>query len=243
MGVYLRVDQQWWKPWANTVLYLPLDWDVVDYSSAGRTFTVLGSWTSAWTPVFTTVQWTKKCASFTATNINTSDWFAYTTDVTWIPTSWNMTISFWMNWWGTVPTEGAPGSNYYQEMVSYRTDTGYTWMCMMKENTNVIMFHGSAQENSTFTPTVWTWYNITYTVDSWTCYIYKDWVQIYTDSYIYWSWANKLCLWWWYNNNPSKNYREEAYKWKLADVIIENVAWTSQEISDYYNLTKWNYGL
>ena len=232
-----KIRPSWWQPWANTVLYLPLDWDVVDYSTAGRTFTVYWATASAWTPVFATLPNGKKVADITAMDHNVSDRFAFTTDLTWIPTSWNMTVSLWMNqtWFTYIM-----GNPYYQDMISYRNEDGYTWMCSTNENNDAIMFHGSAQEVSTYIPSLSTWYNVVYTVDSWTCYIYVNWTQVYSDSYTYGSWATALCIWGWHDILQS-SWRSQVFYWKLSEIIVENVAWTAQEVVDYFDLTKWYY--
>lgn len=226
-------DQWWWQPWINTVLYMPLDWDVVDYSSYNRSFTVYWNSASVWTPVFDTLANWKKVANFIATSSNNSNWFAFTDNVTDIPSSWNMTVSLWMN----------RSSNWsrYMGIVDYRDNYRYTWMTWIHQN-NRFLFHGSSQEISTFIPTVWMWYNMICTVDNGTCYIYKDGVQIYSDSYTYNSPSQKVCLWCYYSSWAT-NYRDEAFDWKLWDVIVENKARTAQEIADYYDQTKSLYGI
>lgn len=229
-AVSVTIDSSW-HPWANTVLYLPLDWDVVDYSTYNRTFTVLGSTSAVWSPVFDTIASGKEVGDFIKTWPNDSNWFAYTTSIADIPTSWNMTLSAWINC-GT-------SSNYYEEIIAFRWNGGYRWM-LMKSDADKLLFHWTAQEVTTLTPTVWTWYNIVVVIDSWTCYIYSNWTQIYSDSYSYWSGAEALCLGAYYNSYQSA-YREETYNGKLSEVIIENVAWTQQEISDYFDQTKANY--
>lgn len=226
-------DNQSWQPWINTVLYMPLDWDVVDYSSYNRSFTVYGSTASVGSPVFDTLASWKKVANFIATDSHSSNWIAFTDNVTDIPSSWNMTVSSWIN----------RSSNWsrYMGIVDYRGNSRYTWMTWIHQN-NRFLFHGVSQETSDFIPTVWTWYNMICTVDNGTCYIYKDGVQIYSDSYTYNSPSQKVCLWCFYNSWAT-NAREESFNWKLWDVIVENKARTAQEIADYYDLTKSLYGI
>lgn len=240
-GVEKQVRPKWWwKPWANTVLYLPLDWDVVDYSSAWRTFTVYWPSASVGTPVFDTLANWKKVADFTASNDANSNRFAFTSDVTGIPTSWDLTLSYWMNQtWIT---------NGYQNIVAMRDYAGgtYYWSWMTwtgLSSDNRLFWHGQSSYYTSFQPTAWTWYNIVCVVDNGTCYVYKDRVQIYTSSYTYGqNVSQKLCLCgYYYPNNPS--YRSETYNGKLSEVIIENVARTAQEVTDYYDQTKANYWL
>ena len=234
-GVEKQVRPKWWwQPWADTVLYLPLDGDVVDYSSYARTITVYWAGASVGTPVFSNITWWKQVANFIATNPNNSNWFAFTENLTDIPTSWDMTLSFWMSWGGNT-------TNDYEHIIAYRNQNWFAWMSMISNNGN-FLFHGSWQENTTFYPTTWTWYHIVCVVDNWTCNIYQDWSLIYTDSYTYWSGGNWLWIWA-YPESFHTNGRYEPYNWLLSEVIIEKVAWSAQDVSDYYDLTKWDYGI
>lgn len=228
-----QVRPTWWggrQPWANTKLYLPLDWDVIDYSSYSRTFTVYWATASVWTPVFDTLSSGKQVADFIATNHYNSNWFMFINNPTNIPNSWNMTLSFWICSGGSTST--------YQEIVSYRGNNFYR-MSMLGDDLHYL-FHGSAQENTSFILTVWTWYHIVNVVENWVCTIYCNSNQIYSDSYSYWSGSDKLCIGAIYDPNWT-NLRSEAYNWKLSEVIIEDKARTAIEISNYYDQTKWDY--
>ena len=225
-------------PTANTIAYLPLNWDVVDYSSYNRSFTVLGSTSAEWTPVFETLSSWIKVANFIATNNVNSNWFAYTTNVTDMPSSWNMTVSCRMNWsWTT---------DYYQDLITFRTMSWstdrYTRMVNISQSDNRFLFHGSSQEKSSQSPTVWTWYNYLCTVSGSNCYIYINGSQIYSSAYSYWSRATSFNIWGFLRSGYT-NSRYEVYNWKLSEVIVENVARTAQEVADYYNSTKSKYWL
>lgn len=82
-----------------------------------------------------------------------------------------------------------------------------------------------------------TWYNVVWIFTTSWMKLYVNWTQVYSDSSSYSiSWSS------W------KIFSRDAltawdYHWKLSEVIIENRAWTADEIAEYYKQTKWNYGL
>lgn len=77
------------------------------------------------------------------------------------------------------------------------------------------------------TPTVGSWANIVATRSSNTWTIYMNWTQIWQSSY---SWTPNQS----YQRYVGKCWSNDRYiDWVIDEVIFENVAWTSQEISDY----------
>ena len=88
----------------------------------------------------------------------------------------------------------------------------------------------------TINATTWVWYHVAVTTSWSTAKVYINWelkdswsMTINTDWTTLFLWR---CTW--------DNSYGRAYYW---DMIIEDKAWTDQEIADYYNLTKSNYGL
>ena len=81
-----------------------------------------------------------------------------------------------------------------------------------------------------------TWYNIITVVDTANnkTYGYINGVK-YMDYSGVW---NNLGSWIWLMGSANNNG-----EWILSDCIIESVARTDQEVLDYYNNTKWTYGL
>lgn len=80
----------------------------------------------------------------------------------------------------------------------------------------------------------WTRLNIIF-VRSWTSHtIYRDWKQCWTPTT--WTVRNisnsASALLWSYSSSG-------WFNWKMDEVIIENRAWSSKKISDYYAMTKW----
>ena len=76
-------------------------------------------------------------------------------------------------------------------------------------------------------------YNVIWVKSSWTMYVYVNWSQIWT--FTAWNYP-----WSWWSSWDTANIPT----WVIcADVIIENIAWTADEVSEYYNQTKWTYWL
>ena len=78
---------------------------------------------------------------------------------------------------------------------------------------------------------------ITWTGSVWT--VYFNWTQVKQatiNNSINTSNTN-LALWVRYSLNSWK------YTWTIREFIVEDKVWSAQEISDYYNQTKWNYWL
>lgn len=85
MWVYMRVDQQWWQPWANTIAYYKFDWNLNDSSGNNHNLSV-----AAWSITYWTAGWWWKYVHINK-NTRTNYWersFDY---------NWNNTISLRMN--------------------------------------------------------------------------------------------------------------------------------------------------
>lgn len=80
----------------------------------------------------------------------------------------------------------------------------------------------------------WIWTNAVFTNNNWLQTLYIDWQQKWTSS-VTLNTQNWILIWKW-----QWNY---YFDWKVSNLIIENKVRTAQEISDYYNQTKANYGL
>lgn len=82
-------------------------------------------------------------------------------------------------------------------------------------------------------------YNAIITYDWSTLTGYVNWTQAGTQSRTISTTAPDYAwIWCWWE------YSGRVYcVAKLSNMIIENKVWTAQEVSDYYNQTKWNYGL
>ena len=225
--------KKWWKPWANTIAYWKLESDTNDYSWNSRNLT--NNWIT-----FTT--------SWTNINVWYFSWNTYCQIADQVALRWysSMTISLWAkyygSWWEAVAqdflakwldtTDGA-----ILMRVGVRSDI------KNRIEVWVVPVNWSNGRYAMWTTTFlsWWWHNIVLVLDNKINYVYYDWTLLAStnnSSYTY-SFSNTWALYVWRAWNGS--WRE--FKWYVSHIIYEKVARTAQEVSDYYNQTKWNYWL
>ena len=217
--------KKWWKPWANTIAYYPLESDTNDYSWNWHN---LSNWT---VPTFTT-SWSLSYATWSAKAYsngfamatdkftvcyrikitNTSQTGKWTFSLTW---DW----SFWKEFWWLYGTNYNPKLNMYIECIA--PNWQMYWI----------------------NPTADTWYNFCLSYDRTAstpyCKVYVNWAYINWTTTSTVSWTNVQVNLFWVGtgtNSASANC-------SFSNFIIENRPRAAQEILDYYNITKWNYGL
>lgn len=216
----IREYQPGWQPWANTIAYYPLDTDFKNTV----TWTALTAHNSATIWTLGTVS----CLDLTANNsyldgtVSTlPQWNHDRTNIFWVSYtafSHNPSYYYWTSW-------GWRADIVYSDTPIWWSQYWYTY------NTDVSLTPADA----------WKWYLVAITISSWTVSMYVNW-QYKTNTA--WSWytpslnTNGTTLNLWYVPRDGR-----YLKWYLSKFIIEDKARTSQEISDYYNLTKWNYWL
>jgi hypothetical protein len=217
--VIYTVEEKW-KPWANTVAYYTLDTDFNDYSWNNR------SLTNSWATI-TSLSWVD-CAYY-----NGSSYSQYSGYTLW-NTARTINVRVKCTWWG------------YQWLVHIAkydwTYGGSLWIKFNNWNTNVWPWDWTNASAETVTANVsaWNWHNVVVTQETTTTKLYVDGTLIWTitsyptQSSIPDGWA----LWSKFSSSHS-----EKLTWYLSKVILEDKVRTAQEISDYYNLTKWNYWL
>jgi hypothetical protein len=225
----IYIGEYWWKPWANTLAYRPLESNANDI--------VWGyNWTSiSWISYDTLSSW-KKVAKITSSTSNISiSW-----SIAWIIWSWDYTISYWiyMTWtvlseiwlmfW--VWTDSSPW-----EWPQIYLDTEWRWSAWaLRFSTQYWNWVSSSSKNL-----LNKWHYITFTRESWACKWYIDWVLewSFTSSTAFSSWNT------WFLFARWTSHQCLASNSMGSEFILENKARTAQEISDYYNLTKSNYWL
>lgn len=217
-----------WKPWENTLLYYSFNNDTAStsYDWAGN-----NNWTwnnNTWT--YQTVSWTNKCCQLTATS------WKYMT----IPTSLNypttnFTFSFWVKYTQSTNNSRAIFSKWDGNYSS----NAYLYIYQMNWKIGVDIPYVATLFTTSNTYNDGIRHNVVLT-KSWSSYtLYIDNIQIWTatNSFsIHW-WSNTVWLIW------ANNARYEVWlDWLLDEFIIENKDWTSDDRTNYYNLTKSNYG-
>ena len=209
-----------WKPWANTLVYYNFDdnwanWYVTDMSWNWHNLT---SWTQ---PTYEQLTSWKYCW--------VSDWSARVYWSSFSATSDEFTLLYYIN-------------------ITNLSQAGKFWL-MFKWNENFSALYGTGYNpNLTVWNTAWAtgivgWLNPT--VNTWyhfcvvgnktenTCKVYVNWTLSGTDTYNQSWWTLQIYL---FGSNAWDNC-----KCKLDEVILENKAWSLDEITKYYNSTKANY--
>lgn len=220
-------NQQWWQPWANTIWYYTMDNDILNHATTGSTFP---DWVLN-TAVFSTarVHWSNTyslyCDSNTYAYLPASSEFVFWTN--------DLTLSFWVysetNSWG------------YMWMICnyYSSNDHNNWWRVTDRHWSVnklgFCYKWSSYVDDVSNTSIYNdwWHNVVLTRDSGKFYLYLDGSLLISDtSHTSFSmWRNaKLTFW--------LNVADGTYsKIYLNDVIFENVAWSAQDVSDYYNLT------
>ena len=203
--------KEWWQPWANTIAYYPLTEDFNDHSSSWYNLT-------SNSVQLTTLSWVK-CAdlnsSYCSANFNLTS-LPYTISFYLKPKSTSNTIAIWFK------------------------DNGSRWgsWIYVKNNQIYLRYWNSTDQDSGTSYTINTnWNHIVVTF--WT-----DGSKIYVNGSLYASPKNSLTnvvnnwtpFYIWHDYATTTYWN--SYVWS---VILENKVRTAQEISDYYDLTKWDY--
>jgi hypothetical protein len=221
----------WWTPWPNTILYFPLQSDVVD-TIAGVSLTP-GWWTA---PTYETPTWVSiPCAKFSKWM-----WKMAGTVSQLINGTWARTISGWVcpsrndsrfavaSYWASssnqafsLYTYDGSSDNDKLRFTSYGYDSNY-WTTSININT---------------------WYNIVVTYDSWIIKWYVNAVLDGSFTQTLNTSKNRLTLWADSTTSASITMPKKWLYGYLSSVIFENVAWSLTDILNYYNNNKSIYGI
>lgn len=230
--IYIRVDEQWWQPWVNTVFYYPLESDGNDYSWNSHNLT----W--YWTPTYTTSWWTKQVVSLNGStggiiNNLSGTYTNYTFNLWCKPTSTNT----WQEIFDNVYIWNSNNAYLNYNWTSYEKwwyrDFAYQYRPNGWTNAYQNVYWTSNRTTSM-------WYNVVLTSTSSWIKIYVNGSQIATNSttwtIILNSWYNSI--WMRYNNTITPAWYQNFFNWYLSEFIFESTTRTAQEVSDYYNDTK-----
>lgn len=221
------VTQWWWQPWANTIGYYTMDNDILNHATTGSTFPdgFINTATFSTTRVHWTNTYSLYCNGSTYAYLPASDEFVFWTN--------NLTLSFrvysetnsWGYMWMICNYYSSNDHNNWWRVTDRHWSVNRLWFCYKWSN-----YVDDVSNTSIYND--W-WHNVVLTRDSWKFYLYLDGSLLISDtSHTSFSmWRNaKLTFW--------LNVADGTYsKIYLNDVIFENVAWSSQDVSNYYNLT------
>jgi len=210
-----------WQPWANTIAYYPLTSTTTTSDESGNWNTLTNNNVTFWT-----YQWVD-CASFNGsssrlgTTIAETPQWASPRTILWY--CYNNNASY------------TPSND--SEIVFFSWQTGSTWR-MLKlgifDDNNTIQqrwddheFWQTIREQRwggavVYDGTKFTLYANWVSQWDWTTTAITSWTNFYI--------GGSTTSWWWWNGY-------------ISNVIFENKARTAQEVADYYNQTKANYGL
>lgn len=204
----------WYKPWTNTVIYLPMKTDLLDHWPNSIAITNTNSVSiSNWAWYF---WWASRRLSFTNPTNMSGSW----TISTWFKTSSNAQQWIFTQWtWA----------------INKCLHCGYSetsrWL--------VLAFYSNDMDSWSTSWTDWNWHHVAFTYNGWwSTIIYLDWAVLKS-----WSlsslatWNNTGVIW---DYAASTGNTFNGY---MSEFIIESVVRTASDIQKYYNQTKSNYWL
>lgn len=207
-----------WQPWANTTLYLPLDWDLTDPYNQ-----VTYNW--VWTSSFATWGTGVQAANFTWSNA-----VALWAGKDFIDGTWECTVLFWF-------TTTSPST---EQRCSFNVSWKYFMINRIsggKLNGHVLTTSNEYSVSWTTSIVANTKYLATITrKENWKICVYLNW-NLEWQTNISWTFKS-LPYQRWQHIGAWREWNSEFWRWMIKDFIIENRERTAQEVLDYYNLTK-----
>lgn len=199
--------------------YYKFDWNLNDSSGNNRNLSLAAGSVTYWTE-----SWWAKYGYF--------DTSTYTNNYTSMPYN---TTAYTINiWYKRV------GSNSGTHCTVADFHTWWNYFPRFNVLSNEVWYIVSRSNVSTSNTDSWSNYCISISGNTATCY--RNWTQVWQFSVN--SFNNNLPYFRlntvWYTTASYSNYTADG---RMSALIIEDKARTAQEIADYYNQTKWNYGL
>ena len=215
--VYLgstQIRPTWWQPWADNIVYFPLDNDITDYTG---TYTL--------TPTSASIidfNWVK-CLDCTngyakGTIATLPQWASARTNMYRIYFIGRSGLDRAIYWYGAAAT---PYRRYDWNYVG--SDWNIAWQC------------SGYWLGSNYALPTWWWHHVACTRDS------SNNMQIYVDWSLKNSWqvtfnTEWTDIWLWVDATGTT-----PLNWYLSKFTVEGKQRTAQEVLDYYNETKWDY--
>lgn len=211
-----------WKPWSNTLLYLPLEEDVVDKSwKTWRTFTT--SWIS-----YTTVWWVKSIQTW-------STWWVYLTAPNPLASSsidktkQTISVCYYVT---------SQQSSSRRILCEFAKQWDEYFTLVLKEDTTLVQYSDG-----------WTWYwswttivanqwnNVIVTADTTERNIYINWQLAWT-----WSAWTDAPRWVWTSSSQQAQWilcrrngdYNQGLNWNARELIIEDKMWSANDVLQYY---------
>ena len=200
--------------------------------------------------------WNNNDAIWTTAITYSQVWNEYVAETTWNPCgitidgtlwssigSWDFAISFWTYFVNPAISDGYP-------MLFWMNDPSNKWPNIFFNPNNAYsmwqavlwrMQWGSWQHPWSIDATTLLngWHHLVMTRNSWTLTAYIDWVLdvTWSDSTSFPTTAGVQCL----LSRPNDQW-QSFWSWAKWDkFILENVAWSATDVTNYFNQTKWDY--
>lgn len=220
--------KQGWKPWANTLLYLPIDNSdtssiVYDHSTNQTDFNWYG------TASYDTLSSWKKVLSFTWSNGIYIDSALFT--------SWPATVNLWLY------RDGNQANDSWVFTLQHGGSSSNTWFIItFFNNTYLTSFLGTGSGwvwlNNRENTDNQTWIQVTTTYENWTMKMYINWILKQTIS---WNMSfNQIQA----TSLGFSRYVDSVFQntrflnWKIWSIIVEDKARIAEEVADYFDQTK-----
>lgn len=218
-----------WQPWANTVAYYKFEWDLKDYS---------GNWhdlTWRWTITYITDTWMNKQVAYFQGRSSWNSTWAVSTSFT-----QQLTPSTFCVRYKAKSNGGSYPNRFF--MLTYNDGSWYRLTGLItawESNADFKIRANSDYKFQTWVyPDVWGWWHCAVaTIWEWYAKIYLDgeYKNQNTYSTADLSTSTPILI----GSNDSYYW----YNWYIGTAIIENRIRTEQEVANYYNKTKSEYGL
>lgn len=217
-----------WTPWANTIAYYPLTSSSTVNDMSWNGYDLTNNW---W--VTFGVYWWVDCASFNSTARNA----LVCQNNIWTTLSGNQAFTY------SCRIYIAGNRSKEANIISINANNNHEDRALtIMTNGTIRWYIASNSASFVYTPVVSTSQRYYLTMTQWdgTLSIYLNWVFS----------QSTPCNWtsaWESSNNYfgiAPQYPSNAsILWYVSNVIVEDKARTAQEVSDYYNQTKWKYWL
>ena len=219
--MYIQYVTDWgwgWQPWVNTLAYYQFNWDLTDGS--GNNYNLTNSWTT-----FTTLTSGKKVLSVEQASATYTWW----PNLVWK----DVTVSFWMA--DTASRSGYSDRPYITLDNSIVTST-HSWQSQWNKIYVWVQWQNN-YDNAPVYNDVNVWHHVVITFEN----SIKQ-LKEYVDNSLK---TTTTLTTWITDSTTAIRIWGTGYMWQVHfmmwDCILEDKVRTAQEISDYYDLTKWDY--
>lgn len=221
-NIYL--GEPWWSPGENTVLYMPFNNDLLDHSNNNIQFTNTNTVLENNTAYF----------NGSANLINSS----FTTYLNQAPFTCSVRVkskTFNDGWWIVSATKWSYSTRnwwniaqIYNNWNKYRAEMTAWWSSATRQIFTLMNLNE--------------WDLLTYVKTTTELKFYKNAVLVDSQSANTGNFQNEFSIWQW-RWNTSNTSEWKYFNWWMSELILESKGRTAEEIENYYNQIKSNYGI